>query len=76
MKRLSNNMQNELIRDVCSSLMSYTIRPSKSERIHVAFMLIKNYPFIADKSVLEGSTAWVCTNLCTVLTFKHYGVVY
>ena len=30
-------------------MMAHTLYPTKSEREHVAFMVIKKYPFLADK---------------------------
>ncbi|KAL9977636.1 hypothetical protein ACROYT_G015065 [Oculina patagonica] len=41
--QLTNNIQNEFIRDVCTAILNYTRHPSKAERIHVARLIVKQY---------------------------------
>jgi hypothetical protein len=57
---LNINMQNELVRDVCTSLINYNPCPNKTERIHVAKKIIEKYPCMADAKILDSSTEWVC----------------
>jgi hypothetical protein len=56
---ISINVQNEMIRDVCSAILNYTAHPSKSEIIHIAKIIIKKYPGMADKKILDWATEWV-----------------
>lgn len=47
-KKLTGDRRNELTRDICSSIRVHSLYPTKAEREHVAFLLIKKYPFLAD----------------------------
>lgn len=58
--KLTNNMQNEFIRDVCTAILNYTRHPSKAERIQVARLIVKQYPCMGDRKILENSSDWVC----------------
>ena len=57
-KKLTGNRRNELTRDVCSSIRVHTIYPTKAEREHVAFLLIKKFPFLRD-AIGSGIVSWV-----------------
>jgi len=48
MKKLTGDRRNELTRDICASIRIHSLYPTKAEREHVAFLLIKKYPFLAD----------------------------
>jgi len=48
-KVLSPNRRNEFTRDICSAIRVYTLFPTKMEREHVSLMIVKKYPFLADK---------------------------
>ena len=46
-KKLTGNRRNELTRDLCSSIRVHTMYPTKVEREHGAFLLIKkNFLFL------------------------------
>jgi len=57
---IPTNVQNELIRDVCSAIQVYTSHPKKAERIAVAKMIIAKFPGMADKKILDCANEWVC----------------
>jgi hypothetical protein len=48
-KKISSAERNDFTRDIATAMMAHTLYPTKSEREHVAFMVIKKYPFLADK---------------------------
>ena len=45
-KAMTSKIRNEFTRDVCSCIR---VHPTKTERKHVALMIITKYPFLADK---------------------------
>ena len=48
-KAMTSKIRNEFTRDVCSCIRVHTLYPTKTEREHVALMIITKYPFLADK---------------------------
>ena len=66
-KKLTGNRRNELTRDVCSSVRVHTMYPTKAEREHVAFLLVKKFPFLRD-AIGSGIVSWVNN------VYSHYGV--
>jgi len=48
MKKLTGDRRNELNHDICAGSRIHSLYPTKAEREHVAFLLIKKYPFLAD----------------------------
>ena len=46
---MSSSERNDFPRDITTSIMAYTLYPTKLEREHVAFLVIKKYPFLADR---------------------------
>ena len=56
---MSSRVRNEFTRDVCSSIRAHTLYPTKTEREHVAMLIVKKYPFLADKL----GSGIVCTQL-------------
>jgi hypothetical protein len=43
---MSSAERNDFTRDIASAMIAHTLYPTKSEREHVAFMVIKKYPFL------------------------------
>ncbi|XP_028394383.1 uncharacterized protein LOC114518559 [Dendronephthya gigantea] len=54
---LPGKIRNEFTRDICSAVTVYTMNPTKHQRLHVAFMITKAYPFLADK-IGSGTASW------------------
>ena len=47
---LTGNSRNEFIRDVCSAIRMHTLNPTKHQHSHVALIIVKTYPFLAEKT--------------------------
>jgi hypothetical protein len=58
-KFLSSNLINEMVRDVCTSILNHTKRPMKREREVVAKMVVEAYPFLRDPPLSEKTNPWV-----------------
>ncbi|XP_046847455.1 uncharacterized protein LOC124441068 [Xenia sp. Carnegie-2017] len=56
---LHPNLINELIRDVCTSVLRFTNHPSKTERVKIALMIVESYPFLKDPLLDANSKPWV-----------------
>ncbi|XP_046852369.1 uncharacterized protein LOC124445661 isoform X4 [Xenia sp. Carnegie-2017] len=55
---LPPNLINELIRDVCTSVLRFTSHPSKTERVKIALMIVESYPFLKDPLLDANSKPW------------------
>ncbi|XP_046862953.1 uncharacterized protein LOC124456587 [Xenia sp. Carnegie-2017] len=55
---LPPNLINELIRDVCTSVLRFTSYPSKTERVKIALMIVESYPFLKDPLLDANSKPW------------------
>lgn len=64
-KTVTSRIRNEFTRDVCSSIRAHTLYPTKTEREHVAMLVIKKYPFLADK--LGSGIVCIAIMLCLFL---------
>ena len=58
-KYLTPNLTNEMVRDVCTSMLNYTSHPSKRERETVAVLILETYPFLKDAPINEDTKPWV-----------------
>ncbi|CAB3988509.1 Hypothetical predicted protein [Paramuricea clavata] len=56
-KSLTGNTRDKFNRDVCNSIKVHTMNPKKHERDFVAFRIITEYPFLADK-IGCGTASW------------------
>ena len=70
-KKLTGDRRNELTRDICSSIRIHTMFPTKAEREHVAFLLIKQYPFLEDAI---GSGIVCCVISSVVIYLYMYSI--
>ena len=61
---MTENLKNEMVRDVCCCILSYTRYPSKSDRVTVAKLMVKTYPILADKTIGDSSVNWVRMFFC------------
>ena len=59
---LTQSLVNELIRDVCTCILTYTRYPSAEHRRIIAKMLVKKYPCLADKKITDNTMEWVRTS--------------
>ena len=62
-KFLPPNLINELVRDVCTSVLNYTSHPKKNEREEVAKRITEKFPFLEDPIFDEECKPWVIYNV-------------
>lgn len=46
---MSSSERNDFTRDITTAIMAHTLYPTKAERENVGFLIIRKYPFLADK---------------------------
>ena len=74
---MSSSERNDFTRDITTSIMVYTLYPTKLEREHVAFLVIKKYPFLADKlgSGIVSTTIYLSTIYLSTLHTRYQSLL-
>jgi hypothetical protein len=65
-KFLTSNLINEMVRDVCTSILNSSLRPNKRDRESVAKMIVQAYPFLGNPLINEETNAWVSKKIVCI----------